>query len=103
MNRIRIALVAGALLLAGAATAAMAAPSQILTQEEAREAAARQQSGAPAVDLTTCSLNTDTARAFQQALLSVPEQERGRLVASGPCSVPESEPTPSKVDERYRY
>ncbi len=103
MNRIRIGLVAGALLLAGTATAAMAAPLKILTLEEAREAAARQQTDTPAVDLTTCSLNTDAAKAFQQALHSVPEEERGRLVASGPCSVPENEPAPSRVDERYRY
>jgi hypothetical protein len=101
MNSIRLAVVAGIVFLAGAAQAAVGTTAQGWSQEDARVAAS-QQVGAPAVDLTACSVGTSAAVNEEFKVLSVPDQDRGYLTAGSACAVPDRTPAPSKVDDRYR-
>jgi hypothetical protein len=100
MNGIRMAVVAGFVLLAGAAQAAVGATAQGWSQEDARVAASKH-AGAPAVDLTKCTVST-TAADVEFKTLSVPDQDRGYLNADSTCAVPDRTPAPSKADDRFR-
>lgn len=92
MTQLRLAVIAGIILFAGAAQAATAP----LTQEEARIAAARKV-GPAEVDLSRSSIEYFAA---QQRALQVPDSDRGQVIAA---AISSSNPVaPSRVDARFR-
>ncbi len=96
MTSTRIAIIAGTLLLAGAARAATSSsvPSEV---EKSLEASAPV--SAPYLDFTSCNVNS---KAVTAALLQVPDQDRGSVLAASGCAVASNETVPTKVDERDR-
>lgn len=103
MNRkLRLGLALGTLLATGAARAATTA-IQPWNPEEARVAASAQNPSGFYLDYTTCSPREigDQARAQQQAL-SLPDQDRGPVIASGGCAVKAVRPNVAQIDDQYR-
>ncbi len=87
-------------LVAGAA----AATPPTMNQEEAREAALRQDRGAPYLDLTTCSTLDRSAqeRTQLQASLDLPAPDRGPSTSGGACRVQPSKQVVAQIDDQYR-
>ncbi len=92
----RLALIAAVLLSAGAARAAStsAVPS---SEEKILETGAPVT--APYLDFTSCTVNS---KALTAALIQVPDQDRGSVLAASNCQVASSEVVPTQVDERDR-
>ncbi len=86
MTNLRIAVVAGLLLSAGAASAAV-------------------KYGPPLIDLTGCCGSIHEAqhqKAQQRAALEVPDRDRGTFIAQNSCNMRARPSTPTSVDPRYR-
>ncbi len=96
MTSIRTAVIAATLLLAGAARAATgsSAPAEALKALETGATVS-----APYLDFTSCSVDS---KAVTAALLQVPDQDRGTVLAASDCAVASNEAAPSQVDDRYR-
>lgn len=84
MSSLRIAVVAGLVLFAGAASAAS-------------------RGGPPLIDLTGCCgtvHKVDHEKAMQRAL-QVPDRDRGKVLADTSCDMSRREPAPTTVDSKY--
>ncbi len=85
MTSLRIAVVTGLVLFAGAASAAS-------------------RGGPPLTDLTGCCGTIHKAqheKAMQRAL-QVPDRDRGKVLADTSCDMSRREPAPTTVDPKYR-
>ncbi len=85
MTSLRIAVVTGLVLFAGAASAAS-------------------RGGPPLTDLTGCCgtiHKTQHEKAMQRAL-QVPDRDRGKVLADTSCDMSRREPAPTTVDPKYR-
>lgn len=85
MTNLRIAIVAGLVLFAGAASAAS-------------------RGGPPLIDLTGCCATvhqSEHAKALQRAL-QVPDRDRGKILADTSCNMGRQTPPPTTVDPKYR-
>ena len=93
--RIRLAFAAGLLLLAGAARAASTSSSY---PETSMDSPQRSQ---PYLDYTNCPTPQEQEKTQLQAVLQVPDEDRGPVIAKGGCAVASTEQTPTTVDDRY--
>jgi hypothetical protein len=92
----RMMFIAGALLLAGVARASTA--SAVPAGEE-KILETGPTSAQPYVDLGSCAANS---KAITEAMLKVPDTERGKVEAASGCLVSDEQAFPAKVDERDR-
>ncbi len=100
MKRIQGIVIAGAMLLAGAARAT----PPVMSQEESREAAVQQNRGAAYVDLSACGAADRKVQDQQQvvATLQLASGDRGPVTSAGPCSVRSTRQVVARVDDRLR-
>ncbi len=101
--RIRIAVFAAALLLAGVARAAGTSSSGTSSavppdEEKTLEAA---QPSVPYLDYANCPTPQAQQETQIKAMLQYPDEERGAVVDKGGCAVSTAQEFPTKVDDRY--
>ncbi len=85
MTHLRIAIVAGLVLFASAASAAS-------------------RGGPPLIDLTGCcgSVHKAEHEKAQQRALQVPDRDRGKVLADTDCNMQRQVPASTMVDSKYR-
>lgn len=85
MTSLRVAIVAGLVLFAGAASAAS-------------------RGGPPLIDLTGCCGSVHKAEHDQanQHSLQVPDRDRGKVLADTSCNMARQLPAPTSADPKYR-
>ncbi len=96
----RIALPVGLLLLAAGAARADAGPSSAVP-EAAEKTLAAPRPSLPYLDYSNCPTPQKQQEVQLKAVLEVPDQDRGPVVAKGGCAVASNEPAPTTVDPRY--
>jgi hypothetical protein len=96
--RIRMAALAGLMLVATAGLARAAATSYPAGVEKTMEAP---KVGTPYVDYANCPTPQMQQEVQIQATLQLPAEERGRAIEKGSCAVANPEAAPSTVDNRY--
>ena len=97
-TNIRLALLAGLLLLAGAARAAGTSSSVPADVEHGLEHPKATQ---PYLDYLNCPTPQAQEQVQLQAVLQVPDEDRGEVIAKGGCAVASTEQAPTQVDDRY--
>ena len=85
-----------ALVLAGAA---YASSSSSVPPSEERILESGTPASPPYLDLRDCNVNS---KAITNALMQVPDDERGKVEATSGCEVASDEAVPTEVDARYR-
>ncbi len=96
--RIRMAALSGLMLLATAGVAYASGTSYPADVEKTIEAP---KASAPYVDYTNCPTPQAQQEVQTQAMLQLPDQDRGPAIEKGACAVSTDQAVPSKVDDRY--